>query len=527
VPARTARARARTIAPSASEQTGPLPPELDAFLATSDHQSILIRGPAGSGKTMLAARILSVTPGPKLWVSTRSSGVQYPVPMPKGPTALLGSIRRVDLSVGRLADESAGPGLLTARRNLMELRGPDEDGSFLPPVLREEWQGLEGAPRPGIAFDSWEGLLDLYVDADPTSPLRWETLERYLLSRFAQRSIRLVLISERPTEGSLDYEVDSVLQTAVGELDERSIRVMSMPKLRGQALDETIYPYTLDGGEFRYLARVPLDIDVNRWTTEPEPTEEVGSIWPGSTDFAGAFGRLHFGMASLIEREEGVPSEMTRMISAAAAIGHVQRGHRVLIVPPAGVAPETIYSAYRRVLPLEEILRCVRLLTVPGPDRLPPEAREIIIPIRPPGQAELPMLPYGTSVQEEGNQPIFPEAAEFLLGDNTPGHPSLVIVDVSGFTQVVESMGRQPTPALFNRLLRELLEGRALHVLATSEYPNPILDPFRNFVRPYVRILARRGRVFALGNRPWTPAYVLVPPRGTSPGRTYELIRVS
>ncbi|MCI4366295.1 MAG: hypothetical protein L3K08_00940 [Thermoplasmata archaeon] len=496
-------------------------------MASSDNQSVLIRGPAGSGKTMLAARLLSLTQGPKLWVSTRTSGERYPVVVPKVPGKDPGNIRRIDLSIGHLAAEAAGAGLAAARRNLMELNGPDDDAAWLPPVLREGWQAIEDAPHAGVVFDSWEGLLDLYVDAEPSSALRWETLERYLLSRFARPAMRLILLSERPVEGSLDYEVDSVLQTAVGELDERSIRVMTIPKLRGMPLDETIYPYTLDGGEFRYLARVPLDIDTNRWGNEVDPAPEREFVWPGASAFARAFGSLRVGGASLLEREEGEPSEISRMMVAAAGIAHVRRKGRVLVIPQPGVSPETIYAGFRRYLPVEEILPYLRILTLPVPDRLPEEAREILVPVREPGSEELPMLPYGTSVPDSSIEPVFPEATEFLLKGDRTDIPSLAVVDVMGFVQALKAVGRAATPSFLGAILRQTIEGRPLHVFLAGTVDQPLLDPFRNVVRPLVRLLARRGRVFALGNRPWTPAYVVVPPRSLDADFAYELVRVS
>jgi len=264
-----------------------------------------------------------------------------------------------------------------------------------------------------------------------------------------------------------------------------------------------------------------------RWGSEPDPAPEPGSIWPGSSAYARAFGRLHVGGASLVEREEGVPSEISRMISAAVAMAHVRRRGRVLLIPQPGVAPETIYAGYRRILPPEGILPYLRVLTLPVPDRLPPEARGILVPVRSPGQEELPMLPYGTGVPEHEEERVFPEATEFLLKGGESGVPSLAVVDVPGFVQALAANGRTVSPELLSSILRQIIEDRPLHVFVTGVVNQPLLDPFRNLVRPYVRLLARRGRVFALGNRPWTPAYVIIPSRPGRPRVAYDLLRVS
>jgi KaiC/GvpD/RAD55 family RecA-like ATPase len=50
-----------------------VPPELDAFLRLQPPQSLLIRGPPGSGKTMLSLALVEGFPGRRVYVSLRVS----------------------------------------------------------------------------------------------------------------------------------------------------------------------------------------------------------------------------------------------------------------------------------------------------------------------------------------------------------------------------------------------------------------------------------------------------------------------
>lgn len=504
-----------------------IPAELSRFLRGTPRPWIVVRGPVGSGKTTLAARLLSRLAGPQLWVRTRDSsrGSEGVTLAPRAADRPEPS--RVDLSLHGLRDGGQWSRFTASLRALVRPSADDPPNGWLPPGLDRAWVEFGDGPGGGIAVDSWDGLLDLYQDAGSELGVGRETIERHLLGRLGARGCGLVLVCEPTESPGLDHAVDAVLLTAVGELEERSIRVMTIPKLRGVALEETIFPFTLDGGVFRHIPRTLVDFRGLGEGTEPDPSPEPGTVWPGSAAYAEAFGRWPVGRASLLEREEAVPAEFSLSIASAAALGTLRNGGRVVMIPPLGVSPERVEGLYERAVGAAVVERSLRIVTAPYGDSLPGVTGRIALPLEAPGHEDVPMLPFGKGVEEEGLAPISAEAFAFLDAGSEDPHPSLVVADIPAFVNAIASVGRTPSPQLLSTTLRRLVERRSVHVLGTSVVGQPILDPFRNLARPQVRLVSRRGRVFALGLRPWTPAYVVLPPAERGSGAPFSLLRVS
>ncbi len=515
----------------AAEPASPLPPVLDRFLREIDRPSMLIRGSTGGGKTALALRVVARARGPTLWISTRTAGARNSPRLLSAPGTRGDLLRWVDLSVGGSDSEGLVSAAATARRALIE-RGhaPDrEDAAYwLPPVLRNAWAALSDGPTLNVAIDSWEGFVDLYVDSEPDPSVDAATIERLLIGQLIRRGPRLLLVSERAGESPLDFEVDAILQVAHGELEERSVRVLTMPKLRGVTTDETIYPYTLEEGAFTYLPRTEHVAEYVRFRSEEDLQPGAPGLWPGSRDFASAFGRLPLGRFTLIEREDPVPPEVGRKIATTIALSVLRNGGRVLLVLTPGLSPEQVYDRFRTHFSAERLERSLRLIGVAAAAGDRPELRAVVIPgegeVRSP---EMSFLPVGDPGAPLAQAPLFPEATEFLLSSADDPYPAFALVDVEGLAFAAASLGRTPTSDLLLASLRRGSRGNPIHAIVTGVVGEPLLEPLRPLAHPLLRLVTRRGRIFALGYVPWTAAYAVLPPGGSETPAPYRLLRMS
>ena len=173
-----------------------------------------------------------------------------------------------------------------------------------------------------VVIDSWDALIERYMGApsgEETLPNRSE-LERLLLDQMSQAPVFLILVLERQEPTQLDYLVNAVLETTSGSQGGRPERWLQLRKLRGTRIDSPAYPFTLEGARFQCIAPMPTQVLNQNRRPEVEPDPIQGLIWPGSSDFAAAFGRLRVGRVTLFEKDISVANEaMALMVEQVAS----------------------------------------------------------------------------------------------------------------------------------------------------------------------------------------------------------------
>ena len=155
-----------------------LPQELRDFLHLPGPQTLLIRGPPGSGKSTLSLGLATTFPGTRLFISSRVSRskllLQYP---------WIGGLLDKTLDV---IDSASYPGslqhaleALTASRSVVK-PGRQEEGDlagflWLPPALQEAWSRLDPKVPTVVVVDSWDALLQQYTPFPVTMARRSPT----------------------------------------------------------------------------------------------------------------------------------------------------------------------------------------------------------------------------------------------------------------------------------------------------------------------------------------------------------------
>ncbi|MCI4328166.1 MAG: hypothetical protein L3J86_01155, partial [Thermoplasmata archaeon] len=443
-----------------------------------------------------------------------------------------GGVTHVDLSWQTTLTRNEVPSFVAARDALLdrfEGRGSGEPDAWLPSPLVEALRGIPHPEAPVIALDSWEGFVDRYLDlaGGPAGGLvRPGRIERLLLSLLLGRGARVILVSEREASDALDYIADSVLVTATAEFEDRLVRIFSISKLRGFAIEETVYPYTLADGRFTFVPRLPPNPLFLAVGSDPDPTpKHAEGLWPGSQSFADAFGRLALGGLSVFEIDPTVSMEVPRLITGAAVITNLALGGRVLLALNADIPVEPLYHAMRTNYSEEQLYRQIRFLSPSANPGMPERIRNLLIPldVRSEGSGFVAV----TDDRARYVEPLFPESSRFLQEPMANGAPGLAVLPVDALQTAARTIGLQYTPDALAAILHQDVAGFAAHAMIIGRTGDPILDPLRVSGLPYIRVLERQGRVFMFGQRPWTSAFILQPTPNPQLGRPYDLFRMS
>lgn len=522
----SADAPARDDPPSAAAA---MPPEVERVLARPEPVVVLVRGPSGTGKSAIASRIAERWPGPTVWASTRiAPGAFLREHPPKADTRVL------DLSLTGAVREGAREQYFVARDALLhwfESGAPAEVHESLPKALADALPHEPDGSGRLLVVDSWDGLVDRYLDLSDSagSPaLRPGRVERLLYALLRGLDLSLVLVSEAGDSEGSDNLADVVFVTGVAEFEERLVRILSLPKVRGQPVGEAVYPYTLAGGRFSYIPRLEPGTDLLDSIAEPDPAPTTkGRLWSGSSGFDQAFGRLVAGEVSVYESDPNVPQDALRLITSSAALSTMVAGGNLLLVIPPDVDLSRMLSGFDAIVrPGEAIESRLRVLTAGAVGGLPSEFKRIFVTPQEVGSADFGFI----AVREDRalrTQPMFPETTRFLRTAGPEGAPNLAIVSLDGLAAAAASFGREYQPEVLPALFKQDVMGASAHMMVLARSNDPLLPPLRAIGNPYVRVLERQGRVFLFGVRPWTPAHVLLPPTSSKDPWPYELIRMS
>ncbi|MEM4292978.1 MAG: gas vesicle protein GvpD P-loop domain-containing protein [Thermoplasmata archaeon] len=260
---------------------GKIPPEIFDFLNREAGRSLLIRGPAGTGKTTLALEIMEKMRhlmNTYYLTSRVADSALYDhftwLKQMVEEGEMMKVVREMEkLTLKKEAAERKGPRV--ERTELRKLEGFIEDGgeplfehgeitlSVSSPVeeLDLVYDVVEKAlPKSTlVVIDSVEGICEKYG----ISPAKLiYVLEKDLVEN---AHTKILFVVETP-EAMLDYLADGVVSLEMRIVNNRTLRTMEIRKLRGMRVSRSHYLYTLEGGRFTALPP-PEPEDVNLFNT--------------------------------------------------------------------------------------------------------------------------------------------------------------------------------------------------------------------------------------------------------------------
>jgi hypothetical protein len=489
-----------------------LPAELFQYLARPPPQSLLIRGEPGTGKTTFALGLLEQFPGRRFLVSTRVS-----------PIELKAEFRWLDTGTGiHLIDAVRTPGdvrgAYRALGRVSELvAGTDHEpvarSLWLPPAIQEVWSQADSSAPSMVVVDSWDALVERYLG--PPSHLEGmpdrAEIERLLLDQMGQGPVYTVLVTERAEISQLDYLVNAVVETRSEDHVSRPERWMYLRKLRGTRIDTPAYPYTLEGARFHCIGPLGHELLARPVRPEPEPSPMKGWIWPGSSDFASAFGRLPVGHLSLIERDSTVPTDSVILLVRPMAAQVALSGGRVLAMLPPSVRGSSVLRAYREYLTDEQMMRQLRFQLSGPSDDFPEELSRILLP--------------SPTADPGGTPGRIPEAVRFMRELEPSGAPNLSVIWVSALRAWGAETGVEPNPATLPGIALNYLSGTPAHTVFVGVADDPLIVALRTMSSLRLRLKSTGARVFAWGEDPPTPSFVLSE-GDEATGKPYRLTRI-
>jgi KaiC/GvpD/RAD55 family RecA-like ATPase len=498
-----------------------IPAELREFLELPGPQSLIVRGPPGSGKTTLSMALLEAFRGDKILVTSRVPDREL-----HREFGWLGSngsraIKIVDTSEMDETVQQAAQVLKNARNYLL---GPtayaDREATqflWLPPPMQEAWAQLNPATPSLVVVDSWDALVEGFLGSDGTPegdvPDR-NQIERALLRRMGKAPAHIVFVLEREEQTALDYLVNGVVVTRREAHQERLRRWVDILKLRGVRISNATYPFTLEGARFDSILPVRPYEALRAGPPDPETDVLPGFIWPGSRDFAESLGRLQFGKLTLIELDAEASTAVGDILIAPAIANVLRSGGRVLVIPHSTETPEDTLATLNGAVPHERFLTNLRMALPPGPV---PKGREslwqVVLPIPKPDSAHPQDL-------EDS------EGLRFLRDHASQATPALIVVSLEGLSALATSLGVPLTREVAARLPQvfiNTMRGRAIHSVVVARPGDAGLELLRSVASVRVEVEVRQGRMFVHGLVPWTPTFVLTQGAEEHP---YSLLRV-
>src|SRR5712692_4406630 len=188
-----------------------------------------VQGSPGAGKTTLALEILSRMENThKIYVSSRVSPAKLRQHFPWIDEV-------IDSMTGRI---SRGNWL----NELHDFRRMEAETVFNQ-VLRLK----QARQRALLVVDSWEGALRNVNDEGR------RMLETAVFSEIEESKVSVVLVIEAERLGSLDYLVDGIVTLNHQEHDGRTVRTLTVNKMRGFKVRKPIALYSLDHARFTVL----------------------------------------------------------------------------------------------------------------------------------------------------------------------------------------------------------------------------------------------------------------------------------
>ena len=432
---------------------------LAAFLSRQGN-TLLIKGYAGAGKTTLALELLAGfgRKGDGVYVSSRVSQRKLQEELPWD--RFNGGRKR---GKGDFADLRLG-----------------SSSTLMVEVLKVV--GRKGGGPQIMVLDTWDGIAK---EMDPTERLK---AEKMLIAIADSTGTKTIFVSEEPERSTMDYLVDGIVEMKREERFGRVFREIEVQKLRGTLIEQHKYLYTLLDGKFTLIppyAELPL-------SKGRAPAARGGGdlVSFGSPDLDGVFKGVPKGSVFTLVYDETVPYTAIRLVTLPMVVNALNTGHAVFDIPLPGTTNKEVAEAVSPFVSPEAFRDCLAIGSPGGDSDL------------------LPPL-YSVS----GQEPRQTAARNYELiarVRNRSKNKSVIMVEALGpFETMYASRIDSHIEAVAARV--GLIRSGGVDALVfLVQHDSPVLTRVLAMSGRYARVFARDRSVVVLGEKPSTPAYVMM-----------------
>jgi len=311
-------------------QMSRVPEEIRRFFSVKGNNILLVKGKAGSGKTLFSMEFL---------LEFAERGYGYYLSTRVDPDVVLSQYPHIS---EYLPPENIIDAVRTPFPRAHSMYEALEFSSF-PDFLRGLYTKIGGTAhvdRSLVVIDS----LDAICDAIKVSEIEF----MHVFSDFARKSnIKTVIITERMKSSKLDYLADGVVSLTYELINGRMYREMVIEKLRSVKINNPVVAFTLSGGRFEMLTRFKYPsmseikekgkriVDVLSKMKIPHERCTTGSL---SLDRA--IGLFRYGNFLFYEIGPYVPVGVLTALTEVHMRGFLSRNIDVIYIPPEYVDKE-------------------------------------------------------------------------------------------------------------------------------------------------------------------------------------------
>ena len=491
---------------------GPAPPggdlltALSGVLAQDTPALVLVYGDPGSGKSSLLRALIPRVEGPAIFVAYRAVAGTRSAPV--GPANPATEVALLLLDPARvIADGNAEREPSGAIPVSFVPAGvqPGHDG--FPPQISEAIEQMLAAGGGTIFVDSWDRRSEEeyrersgvrsggLVITSAVAPLQEQ------LGRIPVHAV--VAMIGAPDAGS-DSLADISLSLGHEEIDGNFVHRLHVEKAARDVGGRSDLLFSTVNGEFYCPApQEPPPIGGVR-APDPEAESVAGTFWPGSAEYARAFGRLRFNGYTVLELLDDAPSAASGALGFPMVAWTLLRGGRVVWIPSPMMSHGRIARILAGIVPPDQLRQNLRVLSAAAADSSLGDLRSIALPVR--RAAKNGADP--RTVDAAPVEPLFPEAYNFLRARPGDGL-SLFVLAVDGLRALSSTSGNTYDPATFPLLVERYARIEHFHGLGIVHGEDPLARGVLPTADTWLRVRQRHGQTVVTGMRPKTPTYLM------------------
>lgn len=379
----------------------------------------------------------------------------------------------------------------------------------VPPAFRQVLERMVRAGGGCLLLDSWDRDSERFARGLVTDPAAVATFglpaKEFAVLQSAVLGLKcnLVLAVVPELAASLQSLADVVVELKEETRRGARVRIISVPKSRGSAVESRDHLYTLEDGRFHSVADLPPTFTPPVAEPDPDPEPTAGTIWPGSVAFHGAFGRLKYGALTAVTLAPEASDPLAQAIVQPLVSHTLRTGGRVVWMPAPSVRPAKVVGLLREHVPAEWIRERLRIISASGEEPALGELASAVLPLRREvGSGDL------RAATAPGVGPIFPDAHKFLR-TAPESTPSLYVLSMEGLRASAAAVGIALNAATLPSVLAAYARLPRFHGFGYGQADDPLATALLPMVSTLLHLQIVCGRPVLHGERPRTSAYVM------------------